>query len=78
MESQTPFPTQFLVYPVPNYRPYLSHVIIIANNFLTVKVLKKYDPLLVTLLKMPETGTSSSACLVSQVVKMRPDSTAHP
>ena len=60
----------FLVYFVANFRPYLSHFW--ANNFLTLKIPKTCDPILVTLLKMqphyssrenatPSSGTSSVA-----------------
>ena len=45
----------FLVYFVANYKPHLSHVW--ANDFLTLKVPKKCDPILVTLLKMFEKAT---------------------
>ena len=42
----------FLVYFVANYKPHLSHFW--ENDFLTLKVPKKCDPILVTLLKMFE------------------------
>ena len=45
----------FLVYFVANYKPHLSHFW--ANDFLTLKVPKKCDPILVTLLKMLEKAT---------------------
>ena len=40
----------FLVYFVANYKHHLSHFW--ANDFLTLKVPKKCDPILITLLKM--------------------------
>ena len=45
----------FLVYFLDNYRPRLSHFW--ANNFLTLKVPKKCDPILVTLSKVLEKMT---------------------
>ena len=45
----------FLVFFVANYKPHLSHFW--ANDFLTLKVPKKCDPILVTLLKMLEKAT---------------------
>ena len=45
----------FLGYFVANYKPHLSHIW--ANDFLTLKVPKKCDPILVTLLKMLEKAT---------------------
>ena len=45
----------FPVYFVANYRPHLSRFW--AKNFLTLKVLKKCDPIIVTLLKMLEKTT---------------------
>ena len=46
----------FLVYFVANYNPHLSHFCV--NDFLTLKVPKTCDPILVTLLKMLEKATS--------------------
>ena len=45
----------FLVYFEANYKPHLSHFW--ANDFLTLKVPKKCDTILVTLLKMLEKAT---------------------
>ena len=45
----------FLVHFVAKYRPHLSHFW--ANGFLTLKVPKKCDPTLVTLMKMLEKPT---------------------
>ena len=58
----------FLLNFVASYRPHLSHFW--ANNFLTFKVLKKCNPILVTLLKILEKTTP--LITVSQVVKMLP------
>ena len=57
LASQNPYPiySLFLVYFVANYKPHLSHFW--ANDFLTLKVPKKCDPILVTLLKMLEKAT---------------------
>ena len=43
-------------HPIIAYRPHLSHFW--ANNFLTLKVPKKGNPILVTLLKMLEKTTA--------------------
>ena len=45
----------FLVYFVAKYKPHVSHFW--ANDFLTLKVPKKCDPILVTLLEMLEKAT---------------------
>ena len=62
----------FLVYSVANYKPHLSHFW--ANDFLTLKVPKKCDPILVTI----ENAWKDDPIIVSRVVKMRPHPAAHP
>ena len=46
----------FLVYFLANYRPHLSHFWV--NDSINLKVPKKREPILATLLKMPEKATS--------------------
>ena len=58
----------FLVYFVANYRPHLSHFW--ANNFLTLKVTKKCEPILVTL--TIENAGKGDPIIVSRVMKMQP------
>ena len=47
--------SMFRVYFVANYKPHLSHFWV--NDFLTLKVLKTYYPILVFILKMLEKTT---------------------
>ena len=57
LPSQNPYPiiVYFWSIFVANYKPHLSHFW--ANDFLTLKVPKKCDTILVTLLKMLEKAT---------------------